>query len=112
MALNSLGLGFLFTATDLASGVMDTVGKNLKGLEEQTGQSIGNIDEMTKKLGAGLVATAVGVGGLKASFNVAGKAASFEAALAAVGAVSNASAEELKLLEQAAIKAGKETQFS
>lgn len=112
MALNSLGLGFLFTATDMASGVMDTVGKNFKGLEEQTGESIGNIDAMTKKLGAGLVATAIGVGGLTASFGAAGKASTFEAALAAVGAVSNATKDELQQLERAAIKAGKETQFS
>lgn len=112
MALNSLGLGFLFTATDLASGVMSNVNKNFKGLEEQTGKSIGNIDDMTKKLGAGLVATAVGVGGLAATFALAGKASTFEAALAAVGAVSNATADEMKALETAAIKAGKETQFS
>jgi TP901 family phage tail tape measure protein len=112
MGLNSLGLGFLFTATDLASGVMSNVGKNFKELEEQSGRSIGNIDEMTKKLGAGLITTAVGVGGLAASFSLAGKASTFEAALAAVGAVSNATAAEMKQLEDAAIKAGKETQFS
>lgn len=91
---------------------MGSVGKNLKGLEEQAGTSIGNIDSMVKNLGAGLTTMAIGVGGLAASYGLAGKAGEFEQALAAVGAVSNASAEDLKLLREAAIKAGKETQFS
>lgn len=112
MGLNAFGLGFLFTATDMASGVMSNVNKNFKGLEEQSGKSIANLDAMTKSLGAGLATTAIGVGGLAASFAVADKAGEFEQALAAVGAVSNASAEDLAALRKAAIEAGKNTQFS
>jgi TP901 family phage tail tape measure protein len=112
MGLNSLGLGFLFTATDLASGVMQTVNKNFKGLEEQSGQTIAGLDGMIKKLGAGLATMAIGVGGLKASFALAETAGTFEQSLAAVGAVANSSAEELKDLRKAAIEAGKKTQFS
>lgn len=107
-----MGLGFLFTAQDLASGVMGNVGKNLKGLEESSGKSFGNVDEMVGKMGVGLTTAAIGVGGLAATFAISGKAGEFELALAAVGAVSQASATDLASLKKAAMDAGKATQFS
>src|SRR3990172_3818544 len=112
MALNALGLGFLFSATDLASGVMKNVKGNFSSLEESAGRSVNNLDGMIAKAGAGLAAMAIGVGGVAAAFAIAGKSGEFEQAIAGVGAVANASTEELKQLEDAAIQAGIATQFS
>jgi TP901 family phage tail tape measure protein len=112
MALNGMGLGFLFTATDMASGVMQNINKNFKGLEDAAGQTIDGLDGMVSKLGTSLAGIAISVGGLTAAFGLANKAGEFEQALANVGAVTKATKEEMKLLEAAAMKAGKETQFS
>lgn len=112
MALNGMGLGFLFTATDMASGVMQNINKNFQGLEEAAGKTIDGLDGMVGKLGTSLAGIAISVGGLTAAFGLANKAGEFEQALAAVGAVTHATTGEMKLLEAAAMKAGKETQFS
>ena len=111
MALNNLGLGFLFNAQDMASGTMKKLGANLKGLEEQSGHSIGNIDQMVSKLSGGLAAMAIGAGGLAAAFSLAGASAKFEMATAQVGAVANATTEELVALEDAAISLSKSRGF-
>jgi len=112
VALNNLGLGFLFNAQDMASGTMKKLGANLKGLEEQSGHSIGNIDQMVAKLSGGLAAMAIGAGGLAAAFSLAGAAAKFETATAQVGAVANATAAELIQLEDAAIRLSKSRGFA
>jgi TP901 family phage tail tape measure protein len=112
VALNSLGLGFMFTATDLASGVMDRVQGNLESLADASGKTIDGLDGRLQKFGAGVAAMAIGFGGLSAAFGMANKYGEFEQAIAAVGAVSNATAAELALLKKAALEAGIATQFS
>lgn len=112
MALNSLGLGFLFTATDMASSVMGEIESNLKSLEEVSGRSINGMSKHLQVLGAGVALAAVGIGGLSAGFALANKAGEFESAIAAVGAVSQASSADLELLRKAALDAGVATQFS
>lgn len=108
MSLNQLGLGFLFTAKDEASAVMKKVESHL-----------GRLGGQAKQVEQGFVASAIGsasmVGGmfaLKGAFSVAKEAGTFEQALVDVKSISGASATELKLLEDAAIKAGIATQFS
>jgi TP901 family phage tail tape measure protein len=102
----------MFTATDMASSVMDRVKGNLKSLEDAGGKVADGLDSRMAKFGSGVAAMGIGAAGLMAGFGLARKAGDFEQAIAAVGAVSNASADDLKLLEKAAIDAGIATQFS
>jgi TP901 family phage tail tape measure protein len=112
VALNNLGLGFVFTARDLASAKMQRLERRFSSLDERV---TGGTDRMTsafRQLGVGLAiftAGAAAVGGALALANAAGR---FEQGLAAVGAVTRATSSELNMLREAAINAGIETQFS
>ncbi|KKN72172.1 hypothetical protein LCGC14_0413090 [marine sediment metagenome] len=112
MALNSLGLGFLFTAKDLASGKVRELDRSMKGLGNTTEKTGSKVKSGLKQMGVGLGLLAVGAGTLTGTFKLAGAAGEFEQGLAAVGAVTRATEKELKLLESTAIRAGIETQFS
>ena len=86
MALNNLGLGFTFQATDEASGTMDKVGKKLG----QTGDKAKEAKVTLEKVGSELegmgkkmaVAGAVGIGSLGLAANAA---SNFEYGVAQVG---------------------------
>lgn len=123
MSLNSLGLGVVFTASDLASrvirslagnflGLNSTAGAAIEGLAQKVGISSSAMTTSLRGVVKGLAVAGVGFLGLSKSFKLASQAGEFEQGLAAVGAVTRATKEELKLLEQAAIQAGIATQFS
>jgi TP901 family phage tail tape measure protein len=112
LALNNLGLGFVFTARDLASGAIRTLEQNFASLDRRVGLGASRIQSAFQELGIGtalLSAGAVAAGAALAMANAAGK---FEQAIAGVAAVSGASARELEMLRQAAIEAGVATQYS
>ena len=104
MSLNGLGLGFLFTATDLASDVMKNVRENFVGLENAAGKSLGNIDAMTGKLAAGLTAGFIGVGGLVQAFKLAGESGHFETRMGRVRQLAHANEEEFQSLKKIAFE--------
>lgn len=112
MALNNLGLGFLFTARDLASGVMTRV-------RSQFNQTASDTQKSSAAMNAAFGATAVGIAGMSVgavalggAFAAANQYGKFEQGLAAVGAVTKATTDELELLREAAVQAGIDTQFS
>jgi TP901 family phage tail tape measure protein len=112
VALNNLGLGFVFTAHDLASAKMQGLERNFMSLDRKVGLGTDRITGSFRELGIGLsimTAGAVMVGG---AFALADKAGQFEQAIAAVAAVSGATKNELAQLHDAAIDAGIATQFS
>lgn len=112
MALNNLGLGFVFTAHDLASAKMQGLERNFMSLDRKVGLGSDRIAGSFRELGIGLsvmTAGAVMVGG---AFALASKAGEFEQAIAAVAAVAGATRDELVLLHDAAIDAGIATQFT
>lgn len=100
MSLNALGLGFMFTATDLASGVMSNIKQNFQGLEDAANTKVDNLDKLTRRMGGGLTAAFVGLGGLAASFKMAKGAADFETAMTKVELKTHATGEEMKGLEK------------
>lgn len=102
MSLNALGLGFMFTATDLASGVMSNIKQNFQGLEDAANTKVDNLDKLTRRMGGGLTAAFVGLGGLAASFKMATGAADFETAMTKVELKTHATGEEMKGLEHLA----------
>lgn len=122
MALNNVGLGIVFRAQDFASNVVRGLGNTLSSL---TGRSFQARDELGRfkslletfrpvviGVAKGLAAAAVGFIGLRSAFKLAAPAGEFQQNLAAVGAVSQATTDQLRGLEEAAIQAGVATQFS
>lgn len=116
-------MGIVFTATDLASGVIgnisqsffsldDTVDSVSKNIAGKMGIASNRLGTELKTLGKGLGLAAVGISALAGSFSLARSAGEFELKLQAVGAVVRATNEEMKLLESTAINAGLATQFS
>ncbi len=112
MALNNLGLGFLFTARDLASGVMNRVRGNFNKTATVTTKGANSMKVAMAGTALGLGVVSVGLGTLAVAFGAANQFAKFEQGLAAVKAVTKATTEEVNLLRDAAVQAGIDTQFS
>jgi TP901 family phage tail tape measure protein len=123
MALNNIGLGIVFTASDLASNVIRQVTANFLGLSNTvTGVSAKlaqrlNVATATmttalQGFSKGLAVATAGALALGAAFNLADEAGKFEYQMAAVGAVTRATTGQLQRLDEAAIQAGLSTQFS
>jgi len=112
VALNNLGLGFVFTARDLASTKMRLLERNFTSLDNTTRAGAERISGAFRQVAIGLGIFAAGAATVAGAFALAGAAGEFEQGLAAVGAVSRASARELSMLRDAAIQAGIATQFS
>ena len=51
MALNNLGLGFVFTARDLASGAIGNLERNFMSLDRRVGLGTENIQSAFQQLG-------------------------------------------------------------
>jgi TP901 family phage tail tape measure protein len=105
-----MGFGFTFTTRDLASAGMRNVERSYMSLDEKVGA--GSVNASFKALGVGMGVFAAGALTVAGAFGLANMAADFEQAIAAVGAVSGASAKELDQLRDAAIDAGNTTRFS
>lgn len=113
MALNALGLGFVFTARDLASPAMTRLGGRFGALDRVStrfGQRFGA--GMRRLRTAGLVFAATGALGTVAAFGLARAAGRFEEGLARVGGVTRATVPELAALRDRAIEVGIATTFS
>jgi len=108
----SLGMGFVFTARDLASGTMARVERNFRSLDDAVTGGEERMRSAFGQMGTGLAIATAGAVTLAASLALANVAGKFESAIAAVGAISGASAAELDALRNAAIQAGIATQFS
>lgn len=106
MALNQLGLGFVFTAKDLASGVIGRVENALGGVEEKADEAAKKFAEgQTQMRNVGLAIAGAGIAIIGTAAALAVQAGQFEAAIAAAGARSGASAEEMARLHDAAFDA-------
>jgi TP901 family phage tail tape measure protein len=112
MALNNLGLGFVFTARDLASGAIQNLERNFMSLDRRVGLGTENIQGAFQQLGVGLAVFTAGAATVGAAFSLASAAGRFEQAVASAGAIAGATATELTQLRDAAIEAGVATQFS
>jgi len=110
--LNNLGLGFVFTARDLASAKMSALEKRFSSLDDRVTGGTERITGSFRQLGIGLGIFTAGAATVAGAFALADMAGKFEQSVAAVAAVSGASAKELALLKDAAIEAGIATQYS
>jgi TP901 family phage tail tape measure protein len=94
MSLN-FGLGFMFTAQDLASGVMKNIKSNFDGLQQSAGKNVANLDKMVQGMSSGLATTAAGIGGLMTSFHLAKASADVETQLLRVKNVLDGTPEQI-----------------
>src|SRR5512133_4223471 len=107
-----MGLGFVFTARDLASNTIANLERNFMSLDRRVGLGSERIQSSFQQLGFGMGVLASGAVMVGGAFALAGVAGVYEQAIAAVGAVSGATTAELQQLRDAAIDAGIATQFS
>lgn len=112
MALNALGLGFVLTAKDLASGVFQKVTGSFSAMEKQSVATQTAFTKATREMAGGLALMAGGGVLLGGAFAAASAAGHFEQVLAGTGAVMRATTEQMGQLHDAAIRAGIATQFS
>lgn len=110
--ITAQGLGYTFVANDMASGPIQRLNANVKGLAKNSeaaqvayNRNMGLIMSGTKQLLAG-GAILMGMNSLTKAYG------EFEYKLQGAGAVMGATASELRQLERAAIDAGIATQFS
>lgn len=112
MALNAMGLGFLFTAKDLASGIMHKVQGNYNKFADDATKKSTAMKSAFAAVGPGLVAMGIGIGGIVSAFALANQFGEFEQGLAGVRAVMRASDADFAKLRESALQAGIATQFT
>ncbi len=105
MALNQLGLGFVFTAKDLASGVIGRVKDKFGELEGKTTAATKSVESNFAQFGKGLAIFGAGVAMVGGAFALAEKADEFVNSLEQAGAAANATAGEMEAMRGAAMQA-------
>ena len=105
MAMNNMGAGFVLRGKDLASKVINKFKSILPGLKA----ALGNVGIAMAAVGG--IAFKMGKSITGAMLGMADAAGDFEQGIAAVGAVTKATSEEMELLTNAAMRAGVETEF-
>ncbi len=108
---NALGLGFVFDAKDLATGVMDRVSAKFIEVEGASSRTAKAIQQNMRQFGLGLTLFGSGGAALAGATALANVSGLFSKELAAAGAVAGATAEELRMFESAALDAGMATSF-
>lgn len=112
MALNSMGLSFVFTARDLASGTIQRLNNNFQGLQQRSVMGSRMMQAGFVAAGASIASVLGGLGALRGLRELADASGEFGMEMAAVGAVTRATATDLAALNESAIRAGIATQFS
>jgi TP901 family phage tail tape measure protein len=84
VALNQLGLGFVFTAKDLASGVIERINDSFGRLENQSAAATSAVRGNFAQFGQGLAIAGAGLAGLAILDHAVGVSAEFSQAIAEV----------------------------
>ena len=74
MALNNLGLGFVFTARDLASGAISNLERSFMSLDRRVGLGAERIQSSVQQLGVGLAVFTAGAATVGGAFSLANAA--------------------------------------
>lgn len=112
MSLNNLGMGFVFTARDLASAKLVQLERRFSSLDERVGLGTARMRSSFRQLGVGMATFTAGAALVAGGLALANAAGKFELGVASVGAVTKATTDQLQQLRDAAIEAGMVTQFS
>lgn len=111
MALNNLGLGFVFTARDLASGTITRLGGAFGAMDANALRAQASYQRNFAVMGAGLAIMGAGAATLAGAFSMAAQSAEFSQELARVGGIAQANATDLERMHDAAIQAGLNSSF-
>jgi TP901 family phage tail tape measure protein len=84
MALNQLGLGFVFTAQDLASGVINRINDSFQRLDQGSAASAAAMRSNFTQFGQGLAIAGAGIAGLMVLDRAVAASAEFSQAIAEV----------------------------
>jgi TP901 family phage tail tape measure protein len=103
VALNQLGLGFVFTAKDEASEVIERIKESFGELEHETEHVTHAAKSSFADFGRGLAIFAAGTAIVGGAFELAEQGDRFAGAIEQAGAAANASAEEMEHLREAAL---------
>lgn len=112
MAINNLGLGFVFRAKDLASGTIMNLQRNMGRLGKRSTSTATMMKTGFAAAAGGIATLAAGGIALNSAIDAASFAGKFQQGVARVANISGATTEELGKLRDAAIEAGMRTQFS
>lgn len=107
-----MGLGFVFTARDLASGAMSRLERRFQRLDDRVSGGSGRMDAAFRRLGAGMAVFSAGAIAVGGGLALASAAGTFEQRLAGVRSITRATSDEFAALRQSALEAGMRTQFS
>lgn len=113
MSLNGgLGLGFLFTATDAASGVMRGLGTSFMRLESVSERSAKNTQAAMGAVMTGFGSMRIGVGAMKTAFDSAMDAGTFEQNLQRARLIMDGTAEDMAKMREKTMSTGMTSQFA
>lgn len=114
MALNNLGLGFIFTAKDLASQQMVRLGRSFQAFERRASRSLTRTQVAMRQFAIGAGIALGGFLALGGALSVAKGAGEFEQEMARVAAISDVAADsaEATMLSTRALDSALKTQFS
>ncbi len=100
MALNALGLGIVFTASNLASEVIKSLARDFKDLDGTVDIGGKRISASLIQVGAGVAALGAGAAGLAGLKVAADAAGDFEAAIAKSAVTANLTAKQTRVLSK------------
>jgi len=106
MALNALGLGIVFTASNLASGVIQKLSKDFSGLDKNIDVGGKKISTTFIEIGAGLALIKAGSIGLSALGGATDFFADFESALTKTAVTGQLTAKEVAALQETVLRLG------
>lgn len=107
MSLNNLGLGFLFTAQDAASGVVSKIGEGLKELDDTQEEVTKSFQQYMGDFAQGAATAAAGLAVLKGVWEFTEAAMPYEEAMIRVQLHTHATSEEMERVKGAVEDASK-----
>ncbi len=114
MALNGLGLGFVISATDIASPTFRKVSGNMTSLDRTATRAMHSVAAGSASAAAGLGVLRVSLAGFAGINDLTKAAGDFEVGMAQVAAISNIAVDSLdaQMLSAVALGAAMKTQFN
>ena len=96
MSLNNLGLGFRFTATDMATGTFNRVSRGFGQMDVAATRTSRGVGRSIGVMVAGFATLAGGIGTLAGALGMANAAADFNQSMQRVGNISGATSQQLQ----------------
>lgn len=112
MAMSSLGLGFVFSAKDLASAKIRGLGSTIQRFTSESESAALRYEKNMRRVKSGAMMLGAGVVGLAGINRISKSYESFEQSLVKAGTIMGATSKEMTMLKKAGIQAGIATQFS